>query len=523
LGAAVAALALAGAGLVLLSTAKYGAGIASTDAFGYLDVARNLASGKGLVFHTGDPLVWWPPLYPMLLALIGSAARLDPAALAHLANAALFALVICLSARLLLTGIRPTTTYNILGICAVLFSIPLSRIYAQILSEVLFIPLLLLYLVFAQSYRNSGSIPVLAVMTLSTALACLTRYIGVAMVPAGIMTILLATGVNHRTRVVHAIAFAALSLSPLVLWGVRNYRLAETFFGNRGSLAPTYTHNLVECAKTMFLWFVPGRGAKYVALAGTAVGLVTFVWSSGARRRIRRSLEAILSDHQPVVMLLAFYTIMLSTAAMRDAYTDSRMLSPLYVPLLLVLLKLGSHLISPIERPAATFVSRGPAVLLALWLCFPFASVARSTAVRFRDGAGGYSTTKWRESETIAYARQVLSTHGDFHIYSNGHDVLWALAGVNATESPDTVSVSLTDLKGHWPAENGSIIVWFSGLAHRKYLFSIEELEQIADITGVTYLSDGTIYRVSARQTTRHDLAKWEAPIRVSPARESDR
>ena len=74
--AAVVSLALAGVGLVLLSTARYGAGL-SPDSVAYLDVARSLASGKGFVSHTGEPLVWWPPLYPMLLALIGFATGLD--------------------------------------------------------------------------------------------------------------------------------------------------------------------------------------------------------------------------------------------------------------------------------------------------------------------------------------------------------------------------------------------------------------------------------------------------------------
>ncbi|MCX6841829.1 MAG: hypothetical protein NTX53_06075 [candidate division WOR-3 bacterium] len=233
-GVAVAVLALAGAGLVLLSTAKYGAGL-SPDSVGYLDVARNLASGKGFVLHTGEPLVTWPPLYPMLLALIGFATRLDPAVFAHLVNAALFALVICVSARLLQTGSQQTTTYSVLGVCAVLFSIPLSRVYAMAWSECLFIPLVLLYLVFAQRYWDSGGRLSLVAITLSTALACLTRYLGVALVPAGVVTIILATGVNFRVRFTRAFAFAALSLAPLGLWLVRNHQLTGTLMGGRAA------------------------------------------------------------------------------------------------------------------------------------------------------------------------------------------------------------------------------------------------------------------------------------------------
>lgn len=150
---AVIILAFVGAGLVLLSTARYGAGL-SPDSVCYLDAARSLASGRGLVFHTGEPMVWYPPLYlyPMLLALVGLVTGLDPEVFAHLVNAALFAPVICLSGRLFKTGSLQTTTCIVLGVSAVLFSIPLSQVYSMAWSECLFIPLVLLYLLFAQRY-----------------------------------------------------------------------------------------------------------------------------------------------------------------------------------------------------------------------------------------------------------------------------------------------------------------------------------------------------------------------------------
>jgi len=56
-------------------------------------------------------------------------------------------------------------------------------------------------------------------MILSTALACLTRYVGVTLVSAGVVTIMLASGVNFKSRFIRAFAYAAFSLAPLGLWG----------------------------------------------------------------------------------------------------------------------------------------------------------------------------------------------------------------------------------------------------------------------------------------------------------------
>ena len=498
---AVVLLALAGIGLVLLSTAKYGAGL-STDSVAYLDVARNLASGRGFVFHTGEPLVWWPPLYPMLLALIGFATGLDPAAFVHLVNAALFALVIYLSARLFRTGFRHNTTYSLLGVCAVLLSIPLSLVYATAWSECLFIPLVLLFLVSAQRYWDSGSMLSLAVMTFSTALACLTRYIGIVLVPVGVVTIILASGVKFKTRVTRAILFAALSLAPLGLWLVRNYQLTGTLAGHRGH-GSSITDSVILCAQTTLPWYLFGLISELAVLAWVVVLTVRILSSRTAIGRVTSSLKAVLIGDFPAVLFLLTYATMLlatSSTAEYDQIGD-RLLSPVFVPATLVLLKVGSYLFGPAEQRTTALVSRVPSVLLALWLCFPLASVVRTTAGRYRNGAGGLNTMKWRESETVAYAKQMTSTKDDVHVYSNGTDALWELARVNASELPRRWEVNQNDLYGHWPTESASVLVWFNNRRWREYFFSVEELEEIANVEEVAYLSDGTIYRVSVRDT----------------------
>ena len=531
-GLAVVILALAGAGLVLLSTARYGIGSDSWDSVIFLDVARNLVSGKGFVFHDGSPLVLWPPLYSMLLALIGFATRLEPAVFAHLVNAVLFALVICLSARLFQTGSRQTTIYSVLGVCAVLLSIPLSGVYAMAWSECLFIPLVLLYLVFAQRYWDSGGMLSLAVMTISTALACLTRYIGVVLVPAGVLTIILATRVSFKTRFTHAFAFAVLSPVPLGLWLVRNYRLTGTLFGPKPPSTFTLVDNVIHSARTMLLWYVPGHGTKLIVLAGIAGAVAAVASSRTVRSRLLNSTRIILRHDAPSILLLGAYVLGQSASAAMSAHagTNSRYLSPAYIPATLILLKLAYHLLGPTRPTANAVAGRVPAVLLALWLCFPLRDVAMSTAVRFKDGAGGFSTRTWRESETVAYAEQMLSTNDGVHVYSNVAEGLWALAGVNATEVPgktqynSTLSVNkLDDLIGRWPPDGEGYLVWFKN-KDRPWLFSIAELEEIANVVEVAHLGDGSIYRVSARQTTAPDSSQWRglpSPPLKSPPDES--
>jgi hypothetical protein len=485
---------------VLLSTAKYGAGL-SSDSVAYLDVARSLVAGKGFVFHTGEPLVWWPPLYPMLLALVGFATGLDPGAFAHLVNAVLFALVIGLSARLFQTSFPQNITYSLLGTCAVLVSMPLSEVYGAAWSECLFIPLVLLYLISAQRYWESGGLASLAVMVLSTALACLTRYIGVVLVLAGIVTIALTSGMNFKDRFARASAFAVLSFVPLGLWFLRNHQLTGTLAGSRGPSTLSFTNSVILSARTMLSWYAFGLVSVVVVIVWIAGLTYVVLRPRTAVARLSSSLKAVLSGHSPAVLLLVTYTVMLSMAATHDAFVESRTLSPIFVPLTLVLLILAHHLLAPTRLPSAVLVRKVPATFMVLWLCLSFASVARSAVGRFRNGAGSLNSRKWRESATVAYAKQMKSTKNDLHVCSNGTDALWELARVNATELPIKSEVNLSDLRGRWPPESVSVLVWFNNRGWREQYYSVKELGQVANVEEVARLGDGSVYQVSVRDT----------------------
>jgi hypothetical protein len=512
-GVAVTVLNLAGIGLVLLSTTKYGAGLCP-DSVRYLDFARSLALGKGLVSHTGTPLVWWPPLYPMLLAFLSLATRLDPAAFVHFVNAILFAFALCLSARMFRANFPQSAGYGVLGVCTVLFCPTMSRVYTMAWSECLFIPLVLLYLLSAQRCWHNGGMRSVAFMALSTALACLTRYVGVALIPAGVATIILATRVNFRTRLTRAFAFAALSLAPLGLWLVHIYRLTGTPFGHRGPSGYSFAGSVILCVKTLLWWYLPANGAKYIALAGITVALVVIISLRAVRTRVLSGIAATFRNHPPALLFLAAFPAVVVIAATRGVDVDSRMLSPIYIPATLILLELAVRLLSPLQLSTNAFVRKTPVMLLTLWLCLPLQSVARSTAGRLKDGAGNYNTKDWRESEIIVNVRRVLLNIDGVQVYSNDPFVLWELAGVNATWAPHRTYYNSTksanklgDLIGRWPSGREAYLVWFTNVKH-KYLFSVNELREISDVVEVAHFRDGSVYRVSVRDAAGQDSGR---------------
>jgi hypothetical protein len=193
------------------------------------------------------------------------------------------------------------------------------------------------------------------------------------------------------------------------------------------------------------------------------------------------------------------FNIVLSVAATRDAFIESRVLFPVYVPVTLILMKFVNGLIGASRAVPKATVNKVPVVLVGLWLCLPLVSVVRSTFGRFEDGAGSFSRKRWRESETVSYVKQMLSTRDDVLVYSNGTDALWELARVNAGQLPLRTEVSLDELKGRWPAGSGSVLVWFNTLGWREHLYSVKELQRVADFVEVACFSDGYVYRISVR------------------------
>lgn len=511
----IGVLALAGAGLVLLSTAKYGVGI-SPDSVTYLDVARNLASGKGLVFSTGEPLAAWPPLYPILLALIGFTTGLDPSTFAHLVNAVSFALVIILSSPLFLAVPERPRILGILGLCAVLFSISLSPVYAMAWSECIALPLWLLYLVSAQRYwRSRGRWPLL-IMALATALSCVTRYLAIALVPAGVLTILLAPGLKFGKRVMRACAFAALSLLPIGFWAV--HMLQQRHLGAAVGVDLSHTlqrfwivwdYDFTSCIVTIFSWYFP-RQAWFIVPAGLAATVAAFIFLRPARGRLVGSAKAILRHYSPAVILLVTYVCaLLILLAARGQQLEERYLSTVYIPVTLILFELVVRLFGRTAAFPGSRAKKGLVALMVLWLCFPMTEVVLATAGRFKNGAGEFSTKLWHESETLRFARQMLTgINTGSPVYSNGPDVLWELAGVDAVMSPDRRTRNRNGIRERWPAESLGFLVWLKNVDWRSYLFSVEELAQVADVIEVAHFSDGSIYRVSAREAAAIDSSQ---------------
>ena len=370
--------------------------------------------------------------------------------------------------------------------------------------------LVLLAVIFAHSYLAGGGVTSLALFSLSAALSCLTRYIGVTLILWGALAILLFHRSGFKRRLAHVSFFVFISALPLGLWLIRNYAVSSTLFGHRAGSASGLSENFALLFSSLLSWYVPGGigGHSFVLTAASAVAAV---FAAFGLRDGWKGLRAGLRQTCPLILLASIYVLFLAVSSSVAAYDpiDDRLLSPVYVPLTLFLLILLQALVDPYRRRfSKRLVDSFLAIGISVWLVFSIRSTVFSAADLNSNGQG-YSGRVWKDSETVRYLVQHRALGSGCMLYSNGPDVSYILAypptkmspAKMEYNSPETVTC-VDSLRDSWPEESNVYLVWFDRI-RRNYLFTVDELRSIANVELIASLEDGDVYSITRKRRAR--------------------
>lgn len=500
-------LSMIGTGVILFSTRQYGVGL-SPDSVGYIATARHIASGMGAISYDGKPLLVQPPLYPLVLALMGNLLRVDPLVAAPVLNAILFGSIVYLSGLLCLKYVKSSASVAVLATVSVLVSIPLIEVSLMAWSEPLFICFVLLSFIAADEYRTKGDMLSLLLVSISVALACLTRYVGILLIPVGIINILLSYQASPRTKFWYWLFFVFISVVPIGGWLIRNHILSGTLFGPRASSIYTLSQNLSFALRTLLSWYIPRIVAERCSLL-ILCGITLIVLGCLADSRVRQHWPTVKTSFPqmglPVLFSIVYvgFLIISSTTTAYDRI-DNRLLSPVFVPITLVLLSVLFEILPSLT--GKQLLQRSTRFLrlitLVAWLAYSGAA-AIVLISRAQNQGQGYNSLPWRSSQTINYLLKETNLQSNCTIYSNAPDALYILGNITAKLSPKKtmynspeVVEDLSSLRGSWPEENQACLVWFHEDI-RSYLFTVDELRTIANVQPIAHLEDGSIYLIT--------------------------
>ena len=520
------------------------------DTVAYISVARSLLDGAGFTRFDGHPLVAFPPFYPILLAA-SSFGVLDPYATASPLNAVIFGLTVFsggyyLKRRLSAetgaseTGTAPTGMASLLavgGALALALSLPMARIASEGLSEPLFMLLALLALIQADRLLREGKGSALLWAALFAALACLTRYIGIALLGV-IMLLLLAQpriGLMRKAR--RIVVFLAIAAAPTALWMLRNFTQWETFTGHRDFPVRPLPELLEQTLGVLTGWAFPAPPWGFFEysfpwLIGGLLAAAAAVVAYDCFRVWRGKPAWIVSGSCAVFggFALAHFALLVYSATTGNADgIHPRYLTPIYFALTLaVMLALGRLLRYAGERrrgrensgwqrrrPRLGFIagSRMPAVSkitimaaagLALWLGWSAALNAQAIAVRNGEGRewfGLYASSRWTDSPTVEQIRQTAPAGV---ILSNDAAATYAhIAEPGRHRYVECTANALAQQVHHESLGQDVYVLWFHDIGNPRCLdqgldYAFSDVRAITELEPMAELADGIVLKAAA-------------------------
>ncbi len=413
-------LVLSGIGaLVIRETTRFGSGLRD-DSFVYMSSAEGIETltgyGRWRSIGSFKPTTSFPPFYPFTLAVV-QWIGLDVHAGVRLLGGAGFGLTILLVG----LGVLYTTRSGVFALLSaglVLTSSAFIDVFSWALSESLFIPLSMASVVGLVMALRSGKRQHLWIVSVTSGLALLTRYAGVALVAALGLIILLDRSVERKQRFQALGLHTVLSLFPIGIFLARNLTLTGNL-ANRPMprwYAPDLA--LVQSAGNIVIsWFIPAFDVEipnwllgFVPLLLTlALGLtLRFAWlqiETGQRSSEDRSVAwtiLVAGSYALIYMALLVISISVVDVNIQTGFSavGERLLLPVYASVLLILALL-----------LFTAWRRGTRVrqMAVLGIALAFLGVQVAAGLRefesLRSEGRGYNSGIWRNSRSLEYVR----------------------------------------------------------------------------------------------------------------------
>jgi hypothetical protein len=503
--AAVGGLCLAAAWSVVYTT-PWGTGTGWDQAM-YIGAARNLLAGKGLTIawstDVGKPLTHFPPLFPSVLALLGVTGS-DPWDAARYLNVVLRGVDLFVVA--LMAVWASGSRWSALVAAFLMFtSVHMEFVHGSAWSDPLFLVLVLASLALTVRYIVRGRKAALIGAATAVALAILTRYAGLTLVP--IIALALVWWRKSRDLPI----FLAIACVPPGIWVVHNGAIGGALVGDRGIAWHTLSaQQLGQALFTATDWVLPARiGTQLVSadgqvyFAGAAVFLLlacALGWWAWRRRHWLTSREVVSEADVLTRVLLAFAVLYLAgvvlTMALFDdlVQLDTRILAPVYVCLVILVSAAAPR---ALERAWRVGWARAAVTLAVAVIATTFAVRFATLAVSAHALGVIYSNTDWLGSETMARVRALPE---DATIFSNAPDAVYMLAGRSTYEIPnaghaDTFAGVLREAA---QATGGPVVLVYFGdpnIAYRQPV-PVEEIQNWLPTRALDHLADGAVYEV---------------------------
>jgi 4-amino-4-deoxy-L-arabinose transferase-like glycosyltransferase len=460
----------------LVVTDEHGLGV-STDSVSYIGAAESiLVEGKLQIPMTPwdletpyAPFAYFPPLLPLVLAFFSWLLNIDPISSGRWLNA--LCLVVIILALLLPMVDSYLKTFVII---AILTGETLLYVHLWVWAEPLFLTLVVISLwtsinIFSRSGNNVKYL--IVALGITSGLATLTRYAGIHLLIGSIVLFTLqrtAMSIKIKQIVVYVGTYTTVILPWLVWLSAVNKPARELGFYTMGMQAEI-THQLLP---TIAHWLMPNWWPLRLKMLLMTTGIVVIVaWF------ILQYYRKIDPRAQHLFVYTILFVTYLTFILIARLFTepsfpfDNRILSPALIYVALGLSYVVESLSKARIYVALTFLTLSLIVADNVYAISPFLNHSTSFGI-------GFSSSKWKDSETITWLQDLPS---DVTIFSNGADGICAVLPVTAKYTP-TVSelAQLSEFEQRVKQTGPAVIVLFNHM-HIDWLLGQEQLAHLED------------------------------------------
>ncbi|HTP02083.1 MAG TPA: hypothetical protein VMJ64_11975 [Anaerolineales bacterium] len=464
----------------------------------------NFAETGRLVSFDGSPLLGWPPLYPVLLAVVHLATNWSTFAAANaLQVIAYVGLSACVSL-LFLKMFPEDFALAVAGCVLTDVGVVMVSGFDLLGSDYIHLCLAVLFLLLTAEYVENNSPRHFVALVVTGMLTALERYIGVAAILTGALSILLFAHGSLLQRSIRGL-LVMLSAAPAAVW------LAVTSPLIQRRAAISLVENFHWFSLSLAEWLLPASTVQahpvrgLVLVWGSIAGLLAVLYLA------RRSELPHFS--RPVLLFGAIYALALFGSA-SIAYFNKlggRFLMPLYIPFVTLLLvcaqaalRLSRGSAPGIHRAAQAGVAGALilAGLLSLRISIP--AVIQSHAGD-ASSENAFNTAQWRANGAIRFWLAHESKE-PYALFSNYPDAAAFYTEHTAMASPKQYSGPYGDAEFPLESYTGQLfrpeqdtyLIWIEP-NEQGYYYKPSDLGRIADLITFYEGEGGGVYKLSPK------------------------
>lgn len=471
-------------------TRHSGIGI-SPDSVVYESTATNIRHHFSFTDFNSLPLVDFPLGYPSFLAFTMLLTGLPVLFIAPFINYLLFSGSILLTSVIIIGHQKKSSLYKMCVLAALACSPSLLEVYSMLWSETLFIFLILLFIVAFRNYQVSHSSPRLLLAALIAALAFVTRYAGIGLFFTGCTLLFFDGDLSIRKKIKHLLLFGCVGSSFAVINLVRNLLVSGNMTGVREKAIHSVRENLHQIGTVLSDWLPFMKSHETIA---TVLFVIILLLAIGKLCYRILQQQYFYSYETITTCFFVMYALFIITIASISRFEDlsSRLLSPIYIPLLLV----GSSWIVPVLQQSIRYKRNILLIALILFYAGFHYNQYQLNAEAWEGikdaGIPGYAEDSWTQSPAIDFIKKNKS-HFVQPVYADANDAVYFLTGVHALplphkEIPKEISVFFQQPAFH--------LIWLTD-GENADLVGLDFIKQYKKQVSVQQLDGGRIYYFS--------------------------